>query len=100
MKEQNWTEVLAMLREILERIDRLEKRQAVSVEKESYTTEDVAVRLKRSEWTVRQWCNNGQVKGARKIHGKGRTGEWRIPHEEFVRLQNEGPLSEPARLAV
>jgi hypothetical protein len=34
------------------------------------------------------------VQGAYKVHGKGRTGEWRIPHQELVRLQNEGPLSE------
>ena len=42
--------------------------------------------------SIRQWCNKGQVMGARKVRGKGRTGEWRIAHDELVRLQNEGPL--------
>jgi transposase len=96
MNEQNGTEVLAVLKEILERLDRLEKHQAVAVVKESYTTEEVAARLNRSEWTVRQWCNKGQVQGAKKVHGKGRTGEWRISHGELVRLQNHGPLPEQA----
>jgi predicted transcriptional regulator len=78
-------------REIIERLDRLERAQALTVVRESYTTEQVADRLERTEWTVRQWCNQGQAEAA-KVRGKGRTGEWRITHEEFVRLQNEGPL--------
>src|SRR5262249_47829984 len=52
---------------------------------------EAAERLGRRPWTVRQWCNKGQVRGARKVHGKGRTGEWRIPHDEGGRPQNEGP---------
>lgn len=83
---------LDQLDEVLLRLDRLERRLDLNVEKETYTTEQAAERLNRSEWTVRQWCNQGQVKGARKVHGRGRQGEWRIPHEELVRLQNEGPL--------
>jgi hypothetical protein len=77
---------------IEQRLDRLEEHLALSQVKETYTTEEAAQKLKRAEWTVRHWCNKGQVRGAKKVHGKGRTGEWRIPHAEFVRLQNEGPL--------
>lgn len=78
--------------EILLRMDRIEHRLNLNVEKEAYTVEEAAERLNRSPWTVRQWCNKCQVKDAYKVHGKGRTGEWRIPHEELIRLQNEGPL--------
>ena len=84
--------MMLFLEQLPERIDRIEKSLALSVVKETYTTEEVAERLSRSEWTVRQWCNKGQVHGARKVHGRGRQGEWRIPHEELVRLQNEGLL--------
>lgn len=77
---------------LLEKLDRIDQQLALSVEKEAYTTEEVAERVGRTEWTVRQWCNKGQVRGAYKVRGRGRTGEWRIPHEAVVRLQSEGPL--------
>lgn len=86
--------VVPLLMRIVERLDRIESRVAVSVLKETYTTEEVAKRLDKSEWTVRQWCNKGQAH-AKKIHGRGRKGEWRISHDELVRLQNEGPLMMP-----
>jgi hypothetical protein len=89
-------DVSTLLMVILNRIERIETRLALSVEKESYTVEEAAERLDRKPWTVRQWCNKLQVNGAYKVHGKGRTGEWRIPHEELVRLQNRGPLPEGA----
>ena len=85
-----------LLKEILNRIEQIETRLALSVEKESYTVEQAGERLNRKPWTVRQWCNKGQVKDAYKVHGKGRTGEWRIPHEEIIRLQNNGPLPKGA----
>ena len=61
-------------------VERLERRLAVSAEKEIYTTDEAASRLGRSGWTVRQLCNKGQIR-AKKVRGKGRTGEWRIPPE-------------------
>jgi DNA-directed RNA polymerase specialized sigma24 family protein len=73
-----------------ERLERLERQLQLSAEKESYTTEEAAERLDKSEWTVRQWCNRGQAQG-RKVPGGGRQGEWRIGHAEVVRLQGEGP---------
>ena len=80
--------------QLLQRMDRLEKALALSVIKEGYTTEEVAERVgNRTEWTVRQWCNKGRVR-AHKVHGKGRSGEWRIPHDELTRIQAEGPLKE------
>jgi transposase len=84
--------MMLLLEQLPERLDRIEKSLALSVEKETYNTEEVAQRVGRAEWTVRQWCNKGQVPGAKKVHGRGRQGEWRIPHEELVRLQNDGPL--------
>src|SRR5262245_41900611 len=85
-------EVLGGQRQQQLQLDRLERLFTTSVVKETYTVEEAAPRLGRSEWTVRQWCNKGQVLGAKKVRGRGRKGEWRIPHEELLRLQNEGPL--------
>lgn len=83
--------LVEMVSGMKEQLDRVERRVGVGVVKETYTTEEAAERLGRSEWTVRQWCNKGQVR-ARKVRGRGRKGEWRIPHDELVRVQNEGPL--------
>ncbi|HEX3147823.1 MAG TPA: helix-turn-helix domain-containing protein [Gemmataceae bacterium] len=76
---------------LLERLDRLEQNLALARPKETYTTDEAAERLNRSPWTVRDWCNKGQVPGAYRVKGKGRRGEWRIPHDVLVRVQNEGP---------
>src|SRR5688572_5449819 len=84
--------MMATLELMKETLDRMERAQSFSVIKEAYTTTDVAERLQRAEWTVRQWCNKRQVQGAFKVHGKGRTGEWRIPHDALIRLQETGPL--------
>lgn len=90
--------ILKENRTLLGRIDQLEKNLAISRPKETYTTAEAAERLNRSEWTVRQWCNKGQVGGAHKVRGKGRDGEWRIPHEVLVKLQAEGPGPAPGRV--
>jgi transposase len=83
--------IVEELEKLLLRFDRLEKALAHKIVKESYTTEEVAERWGRSSWTVRQWCNKGLIRG-KKVRGRGRQGEWRIPHEEFVRFENEGLL--------
>jgi hypothetical protein len=83
--------IISMLKSVLDRLDRLEENLAISRPKDAYTVDEAAERLNRSPWTVRDWCNKGQVPGATKIHGKGRTGEWRISHDALVKVQIEGP---------
>ena len=83
--------IYALVRALHERIDQLETNLAISRPKETYTTEEAAQRLNRSPWTVRDWCNKGQVPGAYRVKGKGRRGEWRVPHDAIVRVQNDGP---------
>jgi hypothetical protein len=80
------------LGEVIQRLVRIESRLEAPPEKETYSVAETAARLpsQRSPWTVRQWCNRGQVDGAYKIGGRGH-GEWRIPHAALVRLRNEGP---------
>ncbi len=78
---------------LVELVESLLKQSKLTIQKEAYTTKEVAERLERAEWTVRQWCNLGKVPEAYKVHGKGRNGEWRIPHEAVVRIQNKGEPS-------
>jgi hypothetical protein len=83
-----------LLEKVADRICSLEKKLDLARVKETYTPEEVAAQVEKSPWVVRQWCNKGQVPGAYKIQtGRGKKGEWRIPHETVLRLQNEGPLA-------
>jgi hypothetical protein len=86
--------ILKRLESMQRQLDRIEQRMTLAVAKEAYSTDEVAERLSppRTPWTVRQWCNLGQAR-AWKVAGRGRKGEWRIGHEELVRLQNEGASS-------
>jgi excisionase family DNA binding protein len=85
--------ILSLLQGMAAQLERLEKAR---LQKESYTVAEAAERLGKSSWTVRQWCNRGQVPGAYKVgRGRGGEGEWRIPHEALIRLENFGP-NEPS----
>lgn len=82
--------------ELLERLVRIENllleiqqgRQA----KEWYSTAEVAEKVERAEFTVREWCRNGRVRAEKERYGRGRALEWRISHEELQRILNHGPL--------
>lgn len=80
------------LSQIAERMESLEKRiEAVVIgrlEKEWYTTDEVAVLMKRAPWTVRQHCLSGRIKGKKRA-GSDR---WLVSRQELERLMNEGLL--------
>ena len=95
-------EQLAGLELHLDRLETLLKDlvELVSVKgtvKEFYTTEDVAVLLGKRPYTVRNWCRLGRVIAQKAQAGRGGEEEWRISHEELVRIQNEGLLPPPER---
>ncbi|MGA2620757.1 MAG: helix-turn-helix domain-containing protein [Thermoguttaceae bacterium] len=54
--------------------------------------DEVAERLDRSPWTIRQLCNRGQIRAV-----KGEDGCWRIPAEEVARLEENGVPKLPQR---
>lgn len=58
------------------------------VEKDWYTTEEVALLVRRAAWTVREWCRQKRVL-AKKRAG---TDKWLVSREELHRLQTEGLL--------
>lgn len=81
------------LKERLERIEKLlfEIQQERQV-KDWYSTAEVAKKVGRAEFTVREWCRNGRVRAEKEKYGRGRALEWRISHEELQRILNHGPL--------
>ena len=58
-------------------------------QKEWYTTVEVAELTGRAEFTVREWCRLGRVTAEKEAHGRNR--EWRVSHEELLRILNHGP---------
>ncbi|MBI1310943.1 helix-turn-helix domain-containing protein [bacterium] len=84
------------LQEIVERLGRIESAldQLVAQRtiKEYYSTSEVARIVKRSEFTVREWCRLGRIAADKRPCGRGRSQEWMIPHDELLRFQCEGLL--------
>lgn len=61
--------------------------------KEFYTTAEVAQILGRRPYTVREWCRLGRIHADKAHAGRGLDEEWRVGHDELVRIQNEGLLA-------
>lgn len=76
----------ALLRDVHERM------VVGSVVKDYYTTQEVARRLGKRPYTVREWCRLGRVNGEKSHSGRGLDDEWRISHAELIRIENEGLL--------
>jgi hypothetical protein len=84
------------LSQIIERLGRLESGMELLVAKQAkqewYITAEAAKILKKSEFTVREWCRHGRVVARKRNHGRGAHCSWAISHEEILRIQREGLL--------
>ena len=82
--------------QILERLERIEEKlDAMADERQTkahYSTAEVAEILKRSEFTVREWCRLRRVNAEKRACGRGRSQEWMISHAELMRVRCEGLL--------
>ena len=87
MSAEELTALLARLDRIESALMSLVERQAV---KDWYTTEEVGKALGKSDYTVREWCRQGRIKGEKKGSGRGRYQSWVVSHSELQRVQKEG----------
>jgi excisionase family DNA binding protein len=79
-------ERLAAMESALARIEKgLKASQAASPDKHAYTVSEAAELTKLSEWTIRNACSKGRIKAK-----KSPDGQWRIPRDALVNIQNEG----------
>ncbi len=91
---QTHSQEVQLLRELLDRFKGSEiasERAPPEDPPEFYTTEGFgeAIKEKRSEYTVRQWCNNGRVNCEQRLPDR----RWFIPSSEVERYNREGLLT-------
>jgi hypothetical protein len=80
---------LGRIAERMEAIERkLEAIQVGKLDKDWYSTEEVAALMDRAPWTVREWCRHGRIR-AKKRTG---TDRWVVSRQELDRLMNDGLL--------
>ena len=93
-------DIAEALAEIAERMASLERRvEAIFVgqlDKEWYTTEEVAALAGRAPWTVREWCRHGRVQAVKRPG----CDKWVLSRAELDRLLNEGLRPTPADAGV
>ena len=82
--------------DISERLKRIEAALTVLIEQRTvkawYTTEEAAKILSLAEFTVRNYCRLGRIRGEKKTGGRGKFLSWVISHDEVMRVQREGIL--------
>ncbi len=85
-------DVLVALTERMTAIEeRLKAIHLGQIEKDWYTTEEIAALMNRAPWTVREWARHGRIR-AKKRSG---TDRWVVSKEELDRLMNNGLLPPP-----
>jgi hypothetical protein len=93
MSESEVTEVVARLDRLDQKVgqllDLLVRQRTI---KDFYTTAEVAEIVGKAEFTVREYCRLGRIRGQKRACGRGKHPAWIISHAELVRFQNEGLL--------
>jgi excisionase family DNA binding protein len=62
-------------------------------QREWYTVEEVAALLKKSTYTVREWCREGRINARKRSEKRGGTELWNISAAEVDRIRDEGFLT-------
>lgn len=79
-----------------ERLERIESMLVSLVEQQTvrewYSTDQVALIVGKSEFTVREWARLKRIAASKRRSGRGAHASWAISHAELVRLQREGLL--------
>lgn len=82
--------------EALSKLSKVEANLAALVQlrtvKDWYTPKEVAEILGKKLYTVQEWCRLMRINAKKSTVGRGGEREWRISHQELIRIQNEGLL--------
>ena len=80
------------LEQMLSLLTILVERGAPVAVKEWFSTKEAAEILKRSCFTVREWCRLGRVNAEKRTCGRGTDSEWMLSADEIERIRNYGLL--------
>lgn len=72
---------------IVELLNTLVSRRIV---KDWYSVEEIAERVDRTPYQVREWLRMRRMKGSKRMGGRGRHKEWTVSHEELGNYLNHG----------
>lgn len=86
---QPQADVRERLEQIETRLDALVRREKA---KDWYEIEEFARLVHKAEFTCREWCRLGRIRGEKKGSGRGRYQSWVVSHHELQRYQREGLL--------
>lgn len=59
-----------------------------------YTTTEAGLRIKKSKFTVREYCRLGRLNARKRASGRGMYREWVISDDELSRYERDGLLPE------
>lgn len=90
-----WAKVLELEQSLILALDRLQGVQhqidsTPPAEQEFYTSEEFARKIGLKLTTVQTYARDGKLLGLKTLSGRGKTGEWRFSHEEYLRYKAEG----------
>lgn len=90
-----WAKVLELEQNLILTLDRLQGVQhgieaSPLPDQEFYTSEEFARRVGLKLTTVQTYARDGKLLGFKTLSGRGKTGEWRFSHEEYLRYKAEG----------
>jgi predicted transcriptional regulator len=69
---------------------RLDDLLSVKTIKDWYSVEEVAERVSRTPYQVREWLRTGRMIGTKRPVGRGRQKEWEVSHEELTQYLSHG----------
>lgn len=84
------------------RLEKIEAMLVVLVERQQvrewYTTQEFARAVGKAEFTIREYCRLGRLRGEKRQNGRGAYPQWVLSNAEMDRYRRNGllPLQRPA----
>ncbi|WP_435018392.1 hypothetical protein TA3x_000365 [Tundrisphaera sp. TA3] len=79
-----------------QRLGRIETLLAALIDRETikdwYDVEEFARLVGKAEFTCREWCRLGRIRGQKRQSGRGAHAAWVVGHAELLRYRRDGLL--------